>query len=544
MRRHLTILLCASVLFSGSGIVSAQGFLGKDMATWARDLDSPREAARRGSAYALGKLGSEASPAVPGLIKCLKEDGSAKVRDAAAFALGEIGRDSLLAAGDPNLVPALVAALKDADGLVRRSAAYALGNLGADAASAVDALNAAQNDDRPEVRQNVANALGKMGVAGLAGLRNALRDSDNLVQRDAAAALASFDPQVARPALSELLPLCAEKNSEVRKAALIVLVRIVGPDDKAALAPIRQALADPDPEVRVNAALALSNIGGKEAAAAVAVLLESLRGGDLELRRQAAAAIRNIGPEAKSAVPDLIKALRDPDNETRTNAALALGGIGAHAEAAVASLVQMVGDTKEKSATRIEAAVALQSIGPVQAAVRAVPSLLRVLENPVQDISVRERVVWSLRAHKTNLRALPGVASTFTKVVSEPADGNNKLLRYDCAYMLGAIQNSDVPRQVMDVLLEYLKDDTIQLFDAKKSSVGGTGQEANSGKADVKELGRGDGRVMAADALKWIGPRRLAERRDIIQQLEALAMNPATNAVLRDKCKAILKSLK
>src|SRR5207302_8479714 len=105
---------------------------------------------------------------------------------------------------------------------------------------------------RPEVRQSSAWALGKIGEVGLPSLRKALADADNLVKRDAAGALSKFDPKTARLALNELLPLCAVNNSEVRKAALIVLVKIVGPDDSAALAPIRQALGDPDAEVRAN----------------------------------------------------------------------------------------------------------------------------------------------------------------------------------------------------------------------------------------------------------------------------------------------------
>ncbi len=157
---------------------------------------------------------------------------------------------------------------------------------------------------------------------------------------------------------------------------------------------------------------------------------------------------------------------------------------------------------------------------------------------------MRERVVWSLRAHKGNLRSLPGVFPTFTKVLSEPKDGSNQLLRYDCAYMLGVLQGPKAPPKALDVLLEYLKDDTIQLFDNKKSSVGGTGQETNSGKADVKELARGDGRVMAVQALTQIGVRQLAARRDIIEQLEVLSANPATNVELREKCKTLLKTLK
>ncbi len=519
---------------------SAQEFLGKTMSVWTKELDRPDEAARRNAAFALGKFGKKGLAAVPALTKHLKGDTSAKVREAAAVALGEVGKEN----GGADLQAPLVQALKDENYLVRRSAAFALGSLGLEAESVRDALSAALKDARPEVRQNVAWALGKIGVTGVPEIRKALHDADSLVKRDAAAALAGFEPQIIRPALNDLLPLCKEKDSEVRKAALIVLVKIVEPKDTAALAPIRQALKDKDAEVRANAALALSNIGGKDAADAVPILLEALRRGDIDLRRQAAAALRNIGPDAKAAVPELIKILRDPDEEIRTNAALALGGIGVNAQAAVPALVAVIADGQEKTNPRVEAATALSRIGSCPAAVQAVPTLLQILENPGQDPKVRERVVWSLRAHKIELRNLPGVFPTLTKILSEPRTEINRMLRYDCAYMLGVLQGADVPPVVMSVLLEFLKDEAIQVFEDKKSTVGGTGQETNSGKADVKEVGRGDGRVMAVQALGQVGPVRIAQHREIVQQLQALANNPATFPDLREKAAALLKTLK
>jgi HEAT repeat protein len=465
------------------------------------------------------------------------------VREAAAFSLGEIGRESIKAAANQDLVPALAKALKDKDHLVRRSAAYALGSFGTDAAPAKAALEAALGDAKPEVRQNVAWALGKLGADGVPGIRKALGDGDSLVKRDAAAALSPLDPKAAREALNELLPLCAEKNSEVRKAALGVLVKIVTPEDVAALAPIRQALLDPDAEVRANAALALSNIGGKDAAAAVPILRQALRSTDVDLRRQAAVAIRNIGPEAKAAVPDLIEALRDQDEETRSHAALALGGIGPDAESAVPALVRVIADAQEKSQTRIQAAAALKGIGPGPAAVKAVPDLLKVLQDKAHDDKVRERIIWALKVHNLNLGNLPGVYPAFTKVMSEPKNDRNFLLRYECAYLLGVLQGSQVRPAVMDVLLEYLKDDRIQVFDSTKTTVGGTGQETNSGKANVKEIGKGDGRVMAVQALTKIGPERLRQRPDIVQQLRTLSNGETINGDLRRACKTLLETV-
>jgi HEAT repeat protein len=541
MRLSYGAVLACGTLLGLAASASAQVFLGKNTQGWLQELDRSEVPVRRNAAYALGKLGGQAAPAVPALLGRLRDE-SPKVREAAAYALGEIGQHGI---SDPGLVVALAGALKDEDYLVRRSAAYGLGSLGRNAAPAVGALVDALNDSKGEVKQNAAWALGKIGEAGVPGIRKALGDADSLVKRDAAAALAPLDPKVSRPALGELLPLCRDPNTETRKAAVIVLVKIVAPEDTAALAPLRPLLdAGEDPEVRANAALALSNIGGKDAAAAVPALLDALRRGDAELRRQAAAAIRNIGPDAKDAVPDLIKALADPDGETRANAALALGGIGPGAEAAVGALVGVIASAQEKSPTRIEAAVALSRIGPAPAAEEAVPVLLKVLEDPAQDARVRERIVWSLRVHKGHLRTLPGIYPTFAKILTEARTEDNRMLRYDCAYMLGVLRGPEVPPEAMGVLLEFLKDDTIQIFDNKKSSVGGTGQETATGKANVKEIGKGDGRVMAIQALTQIGRARLKQSPDILRQLQALADDQAVFSDLREGCKKLLKSVK
>jgi HEAT repeat protein len=540
----MRLLLIPSLLLCGllvSSPAKAQSFLGKNARTWQAELEAESEAGRRNAAYALGKLGSHAAPAVPVLARRLAEENKAKVREAIAFALGEIARESLAGAADPNLLPALIKALKDDEPLVRRSAAYALGNLGRDAEPARDALEAALADAKAEVRQNVAWALGKLGASGVPALRKALGDGDPLVKRDAANSLAGIEIAAVRPALGELLKLCGENNSEVRRSALAALVRIVGPEDTGAAASIRQALLDPDFEVRCNAALVLSNIGGKEAKAGLDVLLGALKKENVELRRQAAAAIHSIGPDAEKAVPALIQALRDPDEETRGNAALALGGIGQAAEKAVPALVELIASIKEHSKTRVNAAVALSKIGDVQAAVNAVPTLLAVLADPRQDPHVRERIVWALRVHKAGLRKM-GVFPTLTKVMKEEARDENRMLRYDCAYMLGALQGPEVPPATMNVLLEFLRDDTIQIFVGVGTKVKGV-IEKDPGKAESKDLGQGDGRVMAIQALQQIGRARILERNDIVNQLRALAANKSLNPDLRDKTQKLLQTI-
>ena len=70
--------------------VAAQKFLDKQWTAWSHDLKSPNPKVRRGGAFALGKIGPAASPALSRLVTVLREDKDAKVQEAAAFALGEI----------------------------------------------------------------------------------------------------------------------------------------------------------------------------------------------------------------------------------------------------------------------------------------------------------------------------------------------------------------------------------------------------------------------------------------------------------------------
>jgi HEAT repeat protein len=545
MRRTIlaiTLLGCAVL----APPAQAQKFLKKDVPTWVKELSTGvNEPGRRNAAFALGKLGGYAAEAVPALKRALERDSSYKVREAAAFALGEIGRD-LKPGSDPELAPLLTSALKDDNWQVRRSAAFALGCLEGEAAKHQAALEALLRDPNPAVKQNAAWALGKAGPSAIPKLREALRDEDAFVKRDAVIALKSFEPAPVRAALGDLLFLCEDKDSEVRRAAVKELTRVVEPQDlKVALAILQGVLADRDLEIKRNAALALANIGGKETAAAVPILVDALRRGDLELRRQAAAGLRNIGEAAASAVPDLLQTLRDPDEELRKNSAFALGGIGPKAEKAVPALVALLTDPKEKPEPRMAAAVALSkdAIGPVPAAIDAVPRLTQLVANAGDDGNVRWRAIWALRAHGFNLQKMETVFPAFSKVLKEAKTEDNRMLRNDCAYMLARLQGRDAGEDVLTGLLDFLKDDKVQLYESTQATVQGGGQETGVGKATVKELGKGDGRVMATEALKAIGAARLRQRADIVEQLRLLAQDQNTATDLRKECQALLKDV-
>jgi len=139
------------------------------------------------------------------------------LRAHAALALGQIG--------DPRAVPALRAALSDADLIVRIESAAGLGRL--KARGAVAGLSQALQDPDARVRQTAAVALGHQGdPAGRSPLRQALDDKDGNVRGQAALALGLLGDQDAREALRKM----AEEDPvpSTRQAARTAL-RKLGP---------------------------------------------------------------------------------------------------------------------------------------------------------------------------------------------------------------------------------------------------------------------------------------------------------------------------
>lgn len=547
MVRLLGLSLCI-LLVGVSSPLSAQekGFLGKTAHEWGVQLKSGDPKLRRNASFALGKMGKNASQALPAMKAAYRNEKDAKVKEALIFALGEISRDSVNARNDPDLERVLIEAGRDMDPYLRRSAIYALGCLGKKSRETYQAIEAALNDTEAIVRQNAAWAVGQYGLEALPLLRKALRDQDSLVKRDAASSMLLMnDADKVHEYLADLLPLCRDVNSEVRRAVLNVLVRIVEPKDKdVAIAPLLVTLEDRDIEIRRNSALALSNIGGEETAKGLTVLLEAIQNGDEELRRQAVLAIRNIGPAAAPALNDLVRLLDDSDQTVREHAALAIGGLKEKGEPAIPVLLKKLRNPAEPRSLRIECAMALSRIGPVAGAANVAPELVSLMADVQHDIKVRERVMWALRVHRENLRNMPGTKEAFGRILQEPRSQDNRMLRYDCAYMLGMIWRQQAPPETLNVLSEYLDDRTIQIFVAVGTSVTGGTDEIKGGPATVKVSTKGDGRVMAADALQSMGPGVYGSRKDILTKLNAIVADPSAYEPLRKKASALIQAAK
>ncbi|HZP83413.1 MAG TPA: HEAT repeat domain-containing protein [Chthonomonadaceae bacterium] len=204
----------------------------------------------------------------------------------------------------------------------RRQAANRLGLLGPMAEAAIPALAAALRDADEPLRLNAGYALGAIGAAAIPALREEVRIGTEESRRHAACGLSL----IGKAAVPALLSLAEEEDWRVRSAAVDALSEI-GPATPEVVPALDRALGDPADWVRRHAADALGTIG-KNAGAAVPALARTLMDAQPYVRINAATALAKIGPEAEEAVPALIAALDDPDRYTRAFAAIALRRIG------------------------------------------------------------------------------------------------------------------------------------------------------------------------------------------------------------------------
>jgi HEAT repeat protein len=107
--------------------------------------------ARIGAAYALGRMGEKATPAIPALTMNLFHEGPYEVRQRAAWALGEIGSNA------QSSVPMLITVMFTDFVHVRREAAEALGKIGD--VSAIPALVQALADEDDGVSSYAAESI-------------------------------------------------------------------------------------------------------------------------------------------------------------------------------------------------------------------------------------------------------------------------------------------------------------------------------------------------------------------------------------------------
>ncbi len=201
---------------------------------------------RESAATALGRLGSNAIPAIEPLLQALA-DKQGIVSSSAATALAKIG---------PQSVPGLAESLSHDDPRVRIAAMSALSRLRSDAAPAVPDLMKALRHSEPLVQDMAVEALSCVGPPAIPAVAQAIRSEDPYTRDRAIKALRLMGMPIKLPALraanavtvNALASLLDDPDPDARFGALRLLNFL--PSKAGAAEPrIHSLTNDPDPKV-------------------------------------------------------------------------------------------------------------------------------------------------------------------------------------------------------------------------------------------------------------------------------------------------------
>lgn len=260
---------------------------------------------RRGTAYAAGTAGSDASSLVPVLTQTLANSSDALLRQQTCWALQVIRR------GGPATLEVLqnIILNQRSNPELRRAALQALGAIASD-----------DTDAQPSVIPTLLRVL--------------MSSQDTQMAQDAANSLGQMDPARSN-AVEDLSEVAADEQQ--------------------------------DPQTRQSAVSAIGNIGRNyDVTASIPALLKILQNPDeqLQLQQATANAISVIRPPVTSAIPVLIGLLKiSGDDQFGQSAISALGSVGQDSDTAAAFLAGIIKDTGRSSNLRASAAMALGRTG-------------------------------------------------------------------------------------------------------------------------------------------------------------------------------------
>jgi HEAT repeat protein len=299
--------------------------------------------------------------AMPLLLEAIK-DGDAQVRQQAVWGMQNTGGDlsayhaevsALVKDTDANVRVGLVQVLsrtgekgvlllgdmlKDPNEQVRWQAAAALQNAGKRAAKVLPALTEAVNDKNANVRWQAAFALAQLGEEGSKALFKAYSDSKEPDVR-----IQIIQAQFNSPARNHTLPLLRQalkdRDSGVRRFA-VQMVPSLGAT-KEAIEVLTEAMKEKELDVRVAAAYSLQNLGPKS----LPILEQELGSAkEAELRQAILNGLINQNSRSKTLVAPLTACLKDGQAPVRWMAAHVLGNIGPDARDAVPALESLLED--------------------------------------------------------------------------------------------------------------------------------------------------------------------------------------------------------
>jgi len=184
--------------------------------------------------WAVARVGA---PAIPGVRQALAADRSSEVRTQALHVLSKIA--------DPSTVDDLVPLIDDADEAVAAKARWALARIGDERAVPFVAAHLGAAD--AEARNALTDVLAAFGSAAVPALVAGLLDERPVVRAQAAEALGRIGSPDADPAVTALGSGAEDADAETAVSALMALGAIDGEDARAA---IHRATTAGDPRIR------------------------------------------------------------------------------------------------------------------------------------------------------------------------------------------------------------------------------------------------------------------------------------------------------
>jgi HEAT repeat protein len=443
------------------------------------------------SFYAACALAGIGKPAIPALVKRLKEPEEAFACFYAAKALADMGSEAREA------IPELIAALSGQNG---EHAAKALGGIGKPAVPAlVETLKSSKGVEGRRLRFYAALALSNIGTDAkdaAPALTEILKNTDSGLKLSVAFALCRVNRRDVT-GIAALQAGLVEAHPPYRSLAATYLSQL-GPDAASAVPALARAAADPDEQVRKACVLALGRIG-RDGQTTVPALIRALKDEQPDIRGSAGTALGWCALRPESAVTALAKALCDREATVRRGAAFALSEYGSEARAAAPALAEAFQDTEED--VRRQAAETLRDIATSTPA-EAIPLLTKALKNP--DARHRSLAVFAL--------SFTGPAAT-EALTSALQDGDQQV-REDVASGLASL--GERGQAAVPVLLEIAKGTANSDPDTNMSrrlhslkALGKIGPPAAAGVPIAREALRdkdSEMREWAADCLAGIGP--------------------------------------
>jgi HEAT repeat protein len=368
-----------------------------------KELHSPVKAHRLRAMRELGKHGTAARDAVPGLAENLRHKDK-DLANQAARSLAQIGRPA---------VAELQKALADPAPDVQKRALAALAILGPEAAAAVQRVADFLDNPDAKLRTLACVALSEMGSTARRAetkLASALRDADVGVRFLAAAALHAIGPET----LSRVLALLKDSDLGIRQSAVHSLVLFS--DSKKGLEALVEALHDPERTIRLVAAGALLQLGS-ESRDALPALVDNLKEPSRELQIEALNAILAIAEpddkglldslarinesahwaeevprKHKHSLTPLVHGLKDTRATHRLGALLGLAALGPKAKEALAGVAKCTHD--KARCVHAAALLALAALDPRRPArIEEARALLESVQESLKEIPDAEELV-------------------------------------------------------------------------------------------------------------------------------------------------------